>query len=112
MTIVKDALPHRLALAIAELQGCRTGDYAKLVQGDHKTVHRTLQKLRAYGYVRSESVLRESRVVALWWLTEEGQALLDRGDLITLAHRDQPDDHWEPKPWVHPIRARVLGLTR
>lgn len=112
MSIVKDALPHRLALAIAELPGCRTSDYARVTRGERKTVQRTLQKMRAYNYLRSESVIKESRVVALWWLTEEGQALLDSGSPITLAHRDQPDDQWHPQPWIHPIRARALGLTR
>jgi DNA-binding IclR family transcriptional regulator len=112
MTTATTALTHRLAVAVAESPGCRTSDYVRLTRGERKTVQRTLQKLRAYGYLRSESVSNTAQTIVTWWITEGGQAALDSGAPITLANRDGPDEHWESRPWIHPIRARALGLAR
>ena len=110
---MSEALPHRLAVAVVQSPGWRTSDYARLTRAERKTAQRALQRLRAKGLLRSEAEKQAAHGYATWWPTPELEALLERGATVTLANAgDHSDDPWEPKPWVHPIRARILGGSR
>ena len=71
-----------------------------------QTVRTTIVRMSGQRHVKRKTTLRNGREVTTWELGPEPyveRAKINRG-------RPEVKDTWVPQPWVHPIRARALGL--
>lgn len=71
------------------------------------SIHRALRTLRTKGVIHNTGDLRDTQA---WHLTHWGEECHRNGLVPRAASKlDEPGGgNWKPKPWVHPIRARIL----
>jgi len=104
---------HEVAQALCATPGFLSRDYARIVRVERATVGRVIQRLRAHGYVRGDKIAGQRGGIVRWYPTPALKKLIAAGQLPTLPRDPAPeDDDWTPPAWVHPIRARALGLSR
>lgn len=76
-----------------------------------ESVHRSLRSLRVKGVLHNAGELRDNQA---WYLSQWGEECLRNGLIVSRGkHGEDPkvevgERDWQPKPWVHPIRARIL----
>lgn len=83
------------------------------------SVKTCLKRLKEKGYLASEAVSAQEKTFPAsspphrYWVTDAGMAVV-RGERPFYPRREMAvsADGWQPAPWVHPIRARALGLTK
>jgi hypothetical protein len=71
-----------------------------------QTVRTTIVRMSGQRHVKRQIEVRGNREVTRWTIGPEPyveRAKVNRG-------RPEVKDTWTPQPWVHPIRARALGL--
>ena len=111
--------PHGVTVvvqALVEAPGLLTRDYCDRCAPVTPTcVKKTLHALRDRGYAQSHHVAGKGgkgmRKAVVWQPTIALRRLVQRGEIPAIG-RERPapdDDGWQPRPWVHPIRARALG---
>jgi hypothetical protein len=110
-TKTSDAVVH----ALCTLPHGFTRDYvAALPDHNPRTIKRALFELHASGLLRGHRVIgmggQGGGKAMRWQPTRALIELWERGESVqhtSLLERD----NWKPQPWVHPIRAKALGLT-
>ena len=95
---------------IAQHPGLTSGAIATGISSRHKnSIDRALRSLRTKGIIYNDGALRDKQA---WHLSHWGEECYRNGLVPRAASKlDEPGQgNWTPKPWVHPIRARALGL--
>ena len=72
-----------------------------------QTVRTTVVRLSSSRHVSRSISLRNGREVTRWTIGPE--PYVERKKMSRMG-RPEVKDTWTPQRWVHPIRARVLGL--
>ena len=72
-----------------------------------QTVRTTVVRLSSSRHVSRSMSLRNGREVTRWTIGPE--PYVERKKMSRMG-RPEVKDTWTPQRWVHPIRARVLGL--
>lgn len=100
--------------------GLLSTDYIdRLPQHTRRAVERALDRLRHFDFARSEKQRIARTNVCIWTPTESLREAVANNRPIKLKRQtaaaptevfadEQP---WKPGPWIHPIRARALGIT-
>ena len=72
-----------------------------------QTVRTTVVRLSGQRHVSRQTVLRNGREITKWSVGPE--PYIERKKMSRTG-RPEVKDTWTPQRWVHPIRARALGL--
>ncbi len=75
-------------------------------------LYETCRRMRKHGKLVSTYVKWKKGQYVVWALTNEALdgAHIRHAPPTEAGIEDEPG--WVPKPWIHPIRARALGLIR
>lgn len=100
---------NRLVLGVVKAHGAiSTNEIAKLLQRPDASIREACRRLEAKGYLHGECVKTKDGRKGLWRLSDGPINEAATYRVRSVLERD----NWVPQPWVHPIRARALGLSR
>ena len=92
-------IQSRLTRYLATVETTTIGEAARALRAPYETIKSALHRMVRRGLARSWRDQHDRRVVLYQKVEAE-----EPEDLTPL-----PDDGWQPKAWVNPIRARALG---
>lgn len=109
---VQFTLVARVLAYVQAHPGVLIADVVTAMDAPYSSVRTALQRLRRRGLLQAETVdgPEAGAAARLRWSPVEKPAT--RAGRRQCVVRVQDDERlWMPSPWVHPIRARVLGAA-
>lgn len=110
----QQTLSQRLCLLIHTTPGERTSTYAAQLGGTTPdAIGSLLRQLRKDGMIVTTYEQVGNIRFARHHPADQLVSLLASGTrpYAGTSWAPEPDDYWTPQPWIHPIRARALGLS-
>lgn len=99
---------NRQVLGVIKAHGqISTSEIAKILQRPDSSVRETCRRLQAKGYLHKVRVDSAAGRSSIWSLAA---GPVDDSKHHRVRTPPSEPDNWKPQPWVHPIRARALGL--